>query len=78
MLLTVPSLYYKPIQERALKIKGKGGEKKRQEEQKRQVERGRRGGVEEVVQGTREFKSNTVSFMFKGTFLFLSEPLRQS
>lgn len=65
MLLTVPILYYKPIQEQALKIKA--GKKDRREE-KRQVEKkeGRR-----VLRGTWEFKSNTVSFMFKGTFLFL-------
>lgn len=37
MLLTVPILYYKPIQEQALKIKA--GKKDRREE-KRQVEKG--------------------------------------
>lgn len=41
MLLTVPILYYKPIQEQALKIKA--GRKDRREE-KRRVERERGGG----------------------------------
>lgn len=60
MLLTVPILYYKPIQEQALKIKA--GRKDEREE---------KGWVEGGEGGTWEFKSNTVSFMFKGTFLFL-------
>lgn len=63
MLLTVPILYYKPIQEQALKIKA---DRKDRREEKRQRGRGRR-----VLQRTCKFKSNTVSFMFKGTFLFL-------
>lgn len=50
MLLTVPILYYKPIQERALKIKGKGagGKKKKKtegaEKTGRAGEAGRGGG----------------------------------
>lgn len=44
MLLTVPILYYKPIQERALKIKA--GRKDVREE-KRRRERGREGASEE-------------------------------
>ena len=63
MLLTVPILYYKPIQEQALKIKA--GRKDRREERQWFRGRGCRG-----LQGSCEFKSNTVSFMFKGTFLF--------
>lgn len=42
MLLTVPILYYKPIQEQALKIKA--GKKDRREE-KRRVEREREEGT---------------------------------
>lgn len=42
MLLTVPILYYKPIQEQALKIKA--GRKDRREE-KRRVEREREEGT---------------------------------
>lgn len=41
MLLTVPILYYKPIQEQALKIKAG---KKDKREAKRQVETDRGGG----------------------------------
>lgn len=64
MLLTLPVLYYKPIQEQALKIKAsiKG---RREDKWQGEQEKGGR-----VVQETWEFKSNTVSFMFKGTFLF--------
>lgn len=47
MLLTVPILYYKPIQEQALKIKA--GRKDGREEKGR-VERG--GRVGRVLQGT--------------------------
>jgi len=65
MLLTVPILYYKPIQEQSIKNlswqqRQEGGETD-----------GGGGRGRRVLRGTCEFKSNTVSFMFKGTFLFL-------
>lgn len=67
MLLTVPVLYYKPIQEPALKI-NKGTKKKKigGRRNDRQVwgSWGREVGVE--VRGTHSSKAG--SFMFKGTF----------
>lgn len=59
MLLTVPVLYCKPIQEVALKM-NRGTKKEDGREEKRQV-------WGEVWGGE---SSKAVLFMFKGTFLF--------
>lgn len=52
MLLTVPILYYKPIQEQALKIKA--GRKDRREE-KRRVERKREEGTARDLQVQKQY-----------------------
>lgn len=65
MLLTVPVLYYKPIQEAALKI-NRGTKKEYGKKAKRQVVGEVEGGG--VCEGPESSKA--VSFMFKGTFLF--------
>lgn len=57
MLLTVPALYYKPIQEPALKM-NKGAKKEDRREEKRQVRGSWGRGV--GVRGTPEFKSRFI------------------